>query len=146
VSFASQTIIREGGLGVSTGKPEFTGQTPERIIDDQLAQFAMTVTSMSLTPFFVQREGEMVMIDDVMALLRSKNYGDHVLAQEFGALGVAFLTPALSFDLHLRMPTVICVGRSSMIGTGWRSGSRTLGIVISPFLAKPFGSSNPSRQ
>jgi hypothetical protein len=34
------------------------------------------------------------------------------------------------------MPTVICVGRSSVIGTGLRSGSRTLGIVISSFTAE----------
>src|SRR6202040_2676107 len=34
-----------------------------------------------------------------------------------------------------RRPTVICVGRSSVIGTGLRSGSRTLGIVISSFTA-----------
>src|SRR3984893_3787177 len=129
----------EGGriLGVSTCKPEFAGQTTERIVDEvgdsfrnirvitsaalivewmhptavvehhpkgvlfQLAQVRHDRDEYVLDAFFVQREGKMVMINDIMALLRSKNYGDHVLAQEFGALGVAFLTPALSFDLHL---------------------------------------------
>jgi hypothetical protein len=49
----------------------------------------------------VKREGKMVMINDVMALLRSENYGDHMLAQEFGAFRVSLLAPMLSFGLHL---------------------------------------------
>src|SRR5262245_60422638 len=43
----------------------------------------------------------MVVIDDIMALLRSENDRDHMFAQEFGALCGAFLAPALSLGLHL---------------------------------------------
>src|SRR5262249_5780273 len=43
----------------------------------------------------------MVVIDDIMALLRSENDGDHMFAQEFGALCCAFLAPALSLGLHV---------------------------------------------
>src|ERR1700676_3699334 len=44
-----------------------------------------------LDALFVKREGKMVVIDHVMALLRSENYGNHMLAQEFGAFRVALL-------------------------------------------------------
>jgi hypothetical protein len=76
--------------------------------------------------------------------LWSENNWDHMFAQEFGAFCGAFFAPRLAFTS--RRPTVICVGRSSVIGTGLRSGSRALGIVISSFFAKPSGSYNPPQQ
>jgi hypothetical protein len=118
-------------------RPEFSGQTPKRIIDEvgdsfrnirvitsaalivermhpaaviehhpkgvlfQLGEVRHDRDKYGLDAFFVKREGKMVMINDIMALLRSENYRNHMLAKEFGALGVAFLAPALSFRLYL---------------------------------------------
>jgi hypothetical protein len=51
-----------------------------------------------------------------------------------------------SFGLHLAQADRDLFGRSSVIGTGLRSGSRASGIVISSFFAKPSGSYNPPQQ
>ena len=66
----------------------------------QLAQIRHDRDEYVLDALFVKREGKMVVIDHVMALLRSENYGNHMLAQEFGAFRVALLAPVLSFGLH----------------------------------------------
>src|SRR5262245_61497444 len=67
----------------------------------QLAQVRHDCDEYVLDTFIVKRKGKMVVIDDIMALLRSKNYGDHVVAQEFGTFCGALLAPALSLSLDL---------------------------------------------
>ena len=104
----------------------------------QLAQVRHDRDEYVLDTFFVQRKGKMVMINDIMALLRSKNYGDHMLPQEFGALRLAFLAPALSFDLHLpHADRDLCRAKFR----DWDRFEKRLtyvGIVISPFSCKSF--------
>ena len=80
----------------------------------------------------MEREGKVVVINDIVALLGSENDRDHMLAQEFGALRVAFLTPALSFHLHLPHAD------GDLCRTKFRDWDRmekrlTSGIVISLF-------------
>src|SRR5262249_55471124 len=67
----------------------------------ELAQVRHDGDEYVLNAFIVKRKRKMVMIDDIMVLLRSEDYGDHMFAQEFGALRGAFLAPALSFEVHL---------------------------------------------
>src|SRR3954469_6329699 len=81
----------------------------------------------------MQRTRQMMVVNDVIVLIRPEHDRDHVLAEQFGALLFRLvLPPALRFSLTSRSPTVIWVGRSDRIGTGWRIGSRVLAMV-SPF-------------
>ena len=67
----------------------------------QLAKVRHDRDEYVLDALSVKREGKMVMIDDIMTLLRTKNDGDHMFAQEFGAFRGSLLLPMLSFGLHL---------------------------------------------
>ena len=55
-----------------------------------------------LDAFIVQRARQMMVIDHVIALVRAEHDGDHVLAEQLGALLLGFvLAPALALFLYL---------------------------------------------
>ena len=86
----------------------------------------------------------MVMINDVMALLRSENYGDHMLAQEFGAFRVSLLAPVLSFGLNLpHADRDLC--RAKFRDRDWIKKRLTyVGHCRLLILAKSFGGFSPA--
>ncbi len=49
----------------------------------------------------VQRQRQVMMIDDVVALFRPEDDGDHMLPEEFGLLVRGVLAPLLALFLHL---------------------------------------------
>src|ERR1700730_739256 len=99
-SFWNIGVITSAALIVKRMHPAAVIEHNPKGVHFQLAQVRHDRDEYLLDALFVKREGKMVMIDDIMALLRSENYGNHMLAQEFGAFRVALLAPVLSFGLH----------------------------------------------
>src|SRR3984893_12704856 len=100
-SFRNIGVITSAALIVERMHPAAVVEHHPKGVLFKLAQVCDDRDEYVLDALFVKREGKMVMIDDIMALLRSENYGNHMLAQEFGAFRVALLAPVLSFGLHL---------------------------------------------
>ena len=75
--------------------------------------------------FLVERERKVMMIDEVVALLRPEDDGIMCFPRNSPFLFDRARWPVLALFLHLRMPTVIGVGRRLLIETGLRTGSRT---------------------
>src|SRR3954466_6767257 len=106
---------------------------PERVLL-QRAEIADHGDENAGHALLVQGTREMVMIGDVMMFVGSRTTGTICLPRNAAPpCGSRFLH---SFCLALtsRIPTVICVGRSSAIGTGFRRGSRAIGMFTSPRL------------
>ena len=74
---------------------------PERIALDH-GEIADHGDQDVLDAFIVQRARQMMVIDHVIALVRAVDDGDHVLAEQLGALFLRFvLAPALALFLYL---------------------------------------------
>ncbi len=92
---------------------------PERVVFDH-GEIGDHGDQNVLDALVVKRARQMMMIDDVVALVRPEHHRDHVLAEKLALLLLRLVLSRqrLRFSLTSRIPTVIWVGRSDRIGTG----------------------------
>lgn len=117
---------------VGIGPSAIVEHTPERIAIDH-SQIGDNGNENILHTFLVKRSREVMMIDNVVALVGSQHHRNHMLAEQLGLLFRRFMSaPAMAFFFHLAHPHGHLCCRSERIGMGCRTGSRVLVFVITP--------------
>ena len=80
-------------IAVIHDRPERVAVERAQIGDDRHGDF--------LDAFLMQRQRQMMMVDDEIALLRPEDHRDHVLAEKFTAFLHADFAPVLALGLDL---------------------------------------------